>query len=262
MKEIEPGFVRYRRVIPREQYGSEEIEVCVPIGVDEHPFRAMRAAKIDVHRALNATCEELLAEETAEATAQVASPTPPIPDAVVDTPHVELRTEATDPGPVAASAQVDEPEKPKKKRGRRTKAEIEAAKAEVEKAEPAAPTPEKIEEAKADEAIADLTNDTQVGEDEDEDHYDDIFVEDEAPAPKPKKVKTPNTKYDRENAQHKALLVKVFGEVDKNWKDLGKPKIANMSKDLANEDFLDGDGNVLESFRDTVQAFITHARST
>lgn len=72
-----------------------------------------------------------------------------------------------------------------------------------------------------------------------------------APAPKVKKTFKPKaTAYDRANEVHKSLFSQSLAQVAPKWKstDAGKAKAKKLSVDLEGTDYLDDNGDVLESF--------------
>lgn len=71
-------------------------------------------------------------------------------------------------------------------------------------------------------------------------------------------VKAKNTPYDRMNESHKRLLSSFLDKAQPNWKMKGIiEKAAKASQELTDskEDFLDGDGVIMESFKTKFLAY-------
>lgn len=83
----------------------------------------------------------------------------------------------------------------------------------------------------------------------DETGESDPEIQDPAPKAK-KKFKKKATTYDRANEIHKKLFSASLAEIAPSWKstDAGKAKAKQLSRDSDGVDFLDDDGDVLESF--------------
>jgi hypothetical protein len=75
----------------------------------------------------------------------------------------------------------------------------------------------------------------------------------ETPAPKAakaKKFKAKTTAYSRANETHKSMMAEALNEHFPEWKKTaeGKAKAKKLSQTLDGTEFLDGDGEILESF--------------
>lgn len=79
----------------------------------------------------------------------------------------------------------------------------------------------------------------------------------------PKKTKkaaapkaTKNTPYDRQLDTHKSLLGKYLDETVPGWKKQKIQQASKASNELAGSDFLDAEGNILQSFKDAFLAYL------
>ena len=80
-------------------------------------------------------------------------------------------------------------------------------------------------------------------------------VEEEAVAPKAaRKTKAKTSNYSRSNETHKAMFAEALNANFPKWKktDAAKAKAKKLSQDLDGTEFLDADGEILESFMDAM----------
>jgi len=73
--------------------------------------------------------------------------------------------------------------------------------------------------------------------------------------PAPKKKKSKATPYDREEELHKTIFGDCLTEINKKWRTDKKLKLKAQaaSRVLNGADFLDADGEVLESFKESLE---------
>lgn len=98
------------------------------------------------------------------------------------------------------------------------------------------------------------TDSDQSTDSHDDDSEDADEQEDEKPVKK-KKFKSKAQVYDRENETHKELFTQVLKEVAPDWKKTpeSKVKAKDASQKLVGKEFLDSDGEVLETFKADVK---------
>ena len=114
---------------------------------------------------------------------------------------------------------------------------------------------EEEEEEDQDEDSDDSTDDEEDDEDDEEEEVSPKAKAKKAPAKKaaaPKKKKSKSSPYDRKNDLHKDIVGTMLDEEIPKWRKKksleAKSKLA--SKELDGEDFLDSEGNVLETFKE------------
>lgn len=127
------------------------------------------------------------------------------------------------------------------------------------KAPPKAPKAKK-EEAAAEESEEDEDEkavDSEEEESEEEESEEESEEEEEAPSAKGKKnfKKKPQT-YSRDSETHKEIFSKLMMSVAPKWKETAesKQKAKETSLAMSGKEFLDENGNVLESFSDEVKS--------
>lgn len=97
---------------------------------------------------------------------------------------------------------------------------------------------------------------TEVAEPEETEEAEEVAAE-ETPKKKKKKV-SPQT-YDRTNEKHKAILSGILKSVAPNWKksDALVKKAKRLSKEMQGKDFLDDNGEIYKSFKNTVKKYMS-----
>ncbi len=118
---------------------------------------------------------------------------------------------------------------------------------------------EAAEEEEETEEVEEEDDSAEAEDDNDESEGDEEEEEKTAAKKKSGKAKGPAKKkkgsvYSRSNEIHKKLFSETLKEIDSKWNssDKGKAKGKKISQEMEGEEFLDADGEILESFAKTV----------
>lgn len=217
MKSIKTVEFLRRRVLA--QYEHAEMKVGIVIEENENPVSVVKELTRFVKDALYETGE--FASDLVTGKASVAAPKTEVAGTKVEKPKTETKTEVKTEAKVEESKKVEEAKKETAKQDEGTTSE-------------AKPQDEKKEEKKADEKKTTTRKETTT------------------------KIKsTKATAYDRNLDVHKNLLGQYLDKQFPNWRKPDELKKAGTaSRELQGSDFLDNDGQILESFKEAFSKYM------
>lgn len=237
-----PETIRIARRVPREEYGYEEIELTAALDKKDNIEECIKDLQQSINQALDSVSETSSPDEEEQE---------------------ETSTKKTKKKAKKAS------KKGKKNGKSNSNSDDEDGDDESEQDEDANDDDESSDDDEAsndesdDDSDSDSDSESSDDDDEEEDRKSKKSKSGSAKKSSAKKSKASSKKsksetYDRENESHKEIFSKLLRSVSPDWKktDKGMARGKKASIEMEGHDFLDKEGNVLESFEDAVTGWM------